>query len=64
MIAARLVLYLTSSDIPPANDLKAQARFWVQYYNPEGDENDFIGLAIALQGTCINVHINFKCDKL
>ena len=49
-IAARLVLYLTPHDIPPANDLKAQARFWVMYYNTEGHEDDFIGAASALQG--------------
>ena len=50
-IAARLVLcYLAPHDIPPANDLKAQARFWVQYYNPEGDENEFIRVSSALQG--------------
>ena len=49
-IAARLVLYLTSHDIPPANDLKAQARFWVHYYNSEGDEDEFIRVSSALQG--------------
>ena len=55
-IAAHLALYLTSHDIPPANDLKAQTRFCVHYYNPEGDENEFTGLASALQG--INCRIN------
>ena len=48
MIAACLVIYLTPHEIPPANDL--QARFWVQYYNPDGDENEFIGVASAFQG--------------
>ena len=50
-IVARLILYLIPSDIPPANDLKAQATFWATYYNPEGSQNDFIGASAALQGT-------------
>ena len=49
-IAARLVLYLTPRDIPPANDLKVQARFWVQNYNPEGDKDEFVRVSSALQG--------------
>ena len=49
-IAAHLVLYLTPRDIPPANDLKAQARFWVQNYNPEGEEDEFVRVSSALQG--------------
>ena len=49
-IAAHLVLYLTPHDIPPANDLKAQARFWVQNYNPQGDEDEFVRVSSALQG--------------
>ena len=53
-IAARLVLYLAPSDSPPADDLKAQARFWVMYYNPEGSQNDFIGASAALQGKCMH----------
>ena len=53
MIAARLVLYLAPQAIPPSNDLEAQARFWVQYYNPQGDEADFIGVSSALQGIVI-----------
>lgn len=49
MIAARLVLYLTPQEIPPAGDLRAQVRFWVQYYNPEESRDDFIGASTALQ---------------
>ena len=57
MIAARLVLHLTPHEIPPANDLEAQARFWVQYYNPDGDEDEFIGASSALQGILILILI-------
>ena len=49
-IAARLVLYLAPRAIPPASDLEAQARFWVQYYNPDGNEEDFTALSSGLQG--------------
>ena len=58
-IAARLVLYLTPRDIPPANDLKAQARFWVMYYNPDGDEDNFVGVSSALQGT-VRFHVDLQ----
>ena len=49
-IAARLVLYLAPRAIPPANDLDAQARFWVQYYNPDGNEEDFTAVSRGLRG--------------
>ena len=49
-IAVRLVLYLTPRAIPPANDLEAQAKFWVQYYNPDGNEEDFTAVSSGLQG--------------
>ena len=60
MIAARLVLYLTPQAIPPSNDLEAQVMFWVQYYNPDGDEDDFIGVSRALQGimACVTTIID------
>lgn len=50
VIAARLVLYVAPRAIPPANDLQAQARFWVENYNPAGDEDEFIGASSGLQG--------------
>ena len=49
-IAARLILYLAPRAIPPANDLEAQARFWVQYYNTDGNEEDFTAVSSGLQG--------------
>ena len=49
-IAARLVLYLAPRAIPPVNDLEAQARFWVQYYNPDGNEEDFTAVSSGLRG--------------
>ena len=49
-IAARLVLYLAPRTIPPANDLEAQARFWVENYNPDGNKDDFTAVTSALQG--------------
>ena len=55
MIATRLVLFLIPHEIPPAYDIDAQARFWLQYYNPDGDENDIIGVSIALQGIIITL---------
>ena len=53
MIAARLVLYLAprAQTIPPINDLEAQAGFRVQHCNADGDEDEFIGVSSALQGT-------------
>ena len=57
-IAARLVLYLAPRAIPPANDLKAQARFWVQYYNPEGNQEDFTAVSSGLQGIAWSLIIN------
>ena len=50
VIAARLVLYVAPRAIPPANDLQAQARFWVENYNPAGDEDEFIGASSGLRG--------------
>lgn len=50
-IAARLVLYLAPRAIPPTNDLEAQARFWVQYYNPDGNKEGFIAVSSGLQGS-------------
>ena len=50
-IAARLVLYLAPRAIPPANNLEAQAIFWVQYYNPDGNGEDFTSVSSGLQGT-------------
>ena len=53
VIAAHLVVYLAPQIIPPVSDLKAQAKFWLQYYNTDGDEDEFIGVAHALQGIII-----------
>ena len=53
VIAARLVLYVAPRAIPSANDLQAQARFWVENYNPAGDEDEFIGASSGLQGIII-----------
>ena len=50
VIAARLVLYVAPRAIPSANDLQAQARFWVENYNPAGDEDEFVGASSGLQG--------------
>ena len=55
-IASRLVLYLAPRAIPPESDLSAQADFWVQYYNPNGDRADFSATAVGLQGKLI-----YKC---
>ena len=49
-IAARLVLYLAPRAIPSTNDLEAQASFWVKYYNPDGNEEDFTAVSSGLQG--------------
>lgn len=49
-IAARLILYLAPRAIPPTNDLEAQAMFWVQYYNSDGDEADFAAISSGLEG--------------
>ena len=56
-IAARLVLYLAPRVIPPANNLEAQARFGVQYYNPDGNEEDFIAVSSGLQGIIVKVEL-------
>ena len=53
IIAARLVLYIAPRAIPSANDLQAQARFWVDNYNPAGDEDEFVGVSSGLQGISV-----------
>lgn len=58
-IAARLILYIAPRAIPPEDDLEAQARFWVENYSPDGDEDNFVGASSGLQGICIiiNMHL-------
>ena len=49
-LAARLVLFLADRAIPPTSDLRAQAEFWVEYYNPMGDTSEFVSLSSGLEG--------------
>ena len=49
-LAARLVLFLAGRAIPPTSDLRAQAEFWVEYYNPMGDTSEFVSLSSGIQG--------------
>ena len=49
-LAARLVLFLADRAIPPTSDLRAQAEFWVEYYNPMGDTSEFVSLSSGIEG--------------
>lgn len=62
-LAARLVLYLAGTDIPPTNDLQAQAIFWYQHYNPNGDLTEFVSQSRKLEGEYrIKLEQNPKLD--
>ena len=49
-LAARLVLFLVDRAIPPTSDLRAQAEFWVEYYNQMGDASEFVSLSSGIEG--------------
>ena len=49
-LAARLVLYIAPLTIPSADDLPAQAQFWVTHYNTDGDATAFVTTSSGLQG--------------
>ena len=49
-LAARLILFLADSTIPPTNNLQAQAEFWVRNYNQMGVPSEFVSLSGGLEG--------------
>lgn len=49
-VAARLILYLARGAIPASDNVEGQARFWVQQYNMNGVEGDYIGATTGLEG--------------
>lgn len=53
-LAARLVLYIAPRSIPSADDLPAQAQFWVSYYNGDGDASTFVTTSSGLEGKLKN----------
>ena len=58
-LAARLVLFSASQNVPNDNDLMTQAQFWKYHYNVDGSVNDFVRITKHLEGkkyerhTCI-----------
>ena len=44
------LLACSSEKVPPAREIQEQAEFWVQYYNTEGKQSDFVQPATGLQG--------------
>ena len=46
-LAARLFIFLAPEKVP---EIQEQAEFWVQYYNTEGKQSDFVQPATGLQG--------------
>ena len=51
-LAARLVIYIAPRAIPSADDLPAQAQFWVANYNMAGNAAAFVTTSSGLEGEC------------
>ena len=49
-LAARLVIFLANSPIPPIRNLQAQAEFWVENYNQIGNASLFVSLSNGIEG--------------
>ena len=49
-LAARLMLFTASQTIPSDTDVMDQAEFWIENYNTDGSEDNFIEAARELQG--------------
>ena len=58
-IASHLVLYIAPAAVPQANEIQAQAMFWVNYYNSEGTISDFTATSTGLRGNFVHVCV---CD--
>ena len=66
-LAARLFIFLAPEKVTPAREIQEQAEFWVQYYNSEGKQSDFVQPATGLQGTyrgeTLRMGVLYKLDR-